>query len=97
MESASYVHFGGLRGLDTLADRVDPHLPKPGRYGAPGDRLIYFERFTTPQGGINREKQIKGWKRIRKIALIVEQNPIWRDLSEDWGKPAISTWRPPNA
>ncbi len=39
------------------------------------DQLIYFERFTTPQGGINREKQIKGWKRIRKIALIVEQNP----------------------
>jgi putative endonuclease len=61
------------------------------------DRLVYFERFTTPQGGISREKQIKGWKRIRKIALIVGQNPTWRDLSQDWGTPVKLTWRAPNA
>jgi predicted GIY-YIG superfamily endonuclease len=61
------------------------------------DRLVYYERLSTPQGGINREKELKGWKRIRKLALIVEQNPTWRDLSEDWGKPARLTWRPPNA
>jgi putative endonuclease len=61
------------------------------------DRLVYYEQLSTPQGGINREKQIKGWKRIRKMALIVAQNPTWRDLSEDWGKPAILTWNAPNA
>ncbi len=57
------------------------------------DRLVYFERYSDPRTGINREKKIKGWKRIKKIALVVSQNPTWRDLSEDWGKqPAIVTW-----
>ncbi len=56
------------------------------------DRLVYYEQLSTPEGGINREKQIKGWKRVRKVALIVAQNPTWRDLSDDWGKPAQMTW-----
>jgi len=33
---------------------------------------------------IAREKQIKGWLRSKKIALIVSRNPAWRDLSKDW-------------
>jgi len=33
---------------------------------------------------IAREKEIKGWLRIKKIALIVSKNPAWRDLSEAW-------------
>jgi putative endonuclease len=36
---------------------------------------------------IRREKEIKGWTRAKKMALIVASNPTWRDLSEDWGKP----------
>jgi len=36
---------------------------------------------------IAREKEIKGWLRVKKIVLIVQHNPTWRDLSEDWGKP----------
>jgi putative endonuclease len=55
------------------------------RYGI--DRLVYFERFQYIQDAIRRETEIKGWLRVRKIALIVEHNPTWRDLSEDWGKP----------
>jgi putative endonuclease len=35
---------------------------------------------------IGREKAIKRWPRVKKIALIVQHNPMWRDLSEDWGK-----------
>ena len=50
------------------------------------DRLVYCEQFQTMTGAIDREKQIKGWLRIKKIALIVSVNPIWRDLSDDWGK-----------
>jgi len=34
---------------------------------------------------IAREKQLKTWSRIRKVQLIVENNPVWRDLSADWG------------
>jgi putative endonuclease len=48
------------------------------------DRLVYFERFQYVGNAINREKQIKGWLRIKKIALIVAKNPAWRDLSTDW-------------
>ena len=48
------------------------------------DRLVYFERFEDVHRAIEREKQIKGWLRIKKIALIVSVNPGWRDLSLDW-------------
>ena len=50
------------------------------------DRLVYFERFGDIRGAIDREKQIKGLLRIKKIALIVSINPAWRDLSEEWYK-----------
>ncbi len=48
------------------------------------DRLVYFERFEDVRNAIEREKQIKGWLRIKKIALIVSVNPAWRDLSSEW-------------
>jgi putative endonuclease len=51
------------------------------------DRLVHFERFRYVSDAIRREKVIKGWSRVKKIALIVEHNPDWRDLSENWGKP----------
>jgi putative endonuclease len=55
------------------------------RYGI--DRLVYFERFQYIQDAIRREKEIKGWLRVRKLALIVQHNPTWRNLSEGFGKP----------
>jgi len=48
------------------------------------DRLVYFERFEHVHNAIEREKEIKGWLRIKKIALIVSVNPAWRDLSREW-------------
>jgi putative endonuclease len=48
------------------------------------DRLVYFERFEDVHNAIEREKQIKGWLRVKKIALIVSVNPAWRDLSLEW-------------
>jgi putative endonuclease len=48
------------------------------------DRLVYAERFQYVSNAIDREKQIKGWLRIKKIALIVSQNPTWSDLSAEW-------------
>ena len=51
------------------------------------NQLVHFERFTRITSAIAREKELKGWLRIKKIALIVENNPTWRDLSADWGKP----------
>jgi len=51
------------------------------------DRLAYYEEYSRVGTALAREKQLKGWRRMKKIALIVSMNPTWRDLSEDWGKP----------
>ena len=48
------------------------------------DRLAYFERFDDIRNAIECEKQIKGWLRIKKIALIVSVNPEWKDPSAEW-------------
>ena len=44
-------------------------------------RLVHFEEFSTPADAIEREKEIKGWARAKKIALIESENPSWKDLS----------------
>jgi putative endonuclease len=48
------------------------------------DMLVYFEVTTDVSAAIAREKQIKGWRRSKKIGLIQSMNSDWRDLSEDW-------------
>ena len=48
------------------------------------DHLVYFETWGDIRGAIGREKQIKGWLRTRKVALIIAKNPAWMDLSEGW-------------
>jgi putative endonuclease len=47
-------------------------------------RLVYFEATTDIRAAIAREKQIKGWLRVKKIALIESINPNWEDLSAGW-------------
>ena len=47
--------------------------------------LVYYERHDDMMTAINREKQIKKWKRAWKLALIEKQNPTWRDLSDALG------------
>ena len=49
-------------------------------------RLVYFESYDQVQTAIGREKQLKGWRRAKKIALIEKINPRWQDLSENWGR-----------
>jgi hypothetical protein len=46
--------------------------------------LVYFEIFEHPSAAIRREKQIKGWLRSKKIALIRAHNPTWGDLAASW-------------
>ena len=47
-------------------------------------RLVYFEQTDDVRAAIGREKRIKGWLRVKKIALIEGVNPGWDDLSEEW-------------
>jgi putative endonuclease len=49
------------------------------------DRMVYYESFDDVQKAIAREKQLKGWRRSKKIALIESANPRWVDLAEKWG------------
>ncbi|MCK4403871.1 MAG: GIY-YIG nuclease family protein [candidate division Zixibacteria bacterium] len=47
-------------------------------------KLVYYEVTNEATSAIAREKQIKGWLRKKKIALIESVNPQWKDLSEEW-------------
>ena len=67
---------------NNLVRRVHEHKSKaaPGfasRYGV--DRLVWFECYEDPGSAIEREKEIKKWRRDRKVRLIEESNPDWLD------------------
>ena len=47
-------------------------------------RLVYFEELADIRDAIAREKQLKGWRRARKIDLIRSMNARWSDLADDW-------------
>ena len=52
------------------------------RYGV--DHLVHAETFANIGDAIGREKELKGWRREKKIALIERTNPCWFDLGHDW-------------
>jgi putative endonuclease len=104
----AYILANGFRklyiGITTnLQERIFEHKQKlhpyshTARYNV--NQLVYFERFATVTAAIGREKQLKGWLRIRKLELIIATNPAWRDLSLDWGTPTApfnpATFTPP--
>jgi len=85
MASRSRVLYTGV--TNNLARRVNEHKRGliPGftsRYRV--TRLVYFEEFADVRVAIAREKEIKGWVRMRKLRLIEERNPTWADLADRW-------------
>jgi putative endonuclease len=48
-------------------------------------KLVWFEMHGGPRSAIAREKQIKGWTRAKRVALIEEKNRQWGDLSSTLG------------
>jgi putative endonuclease len=48
------------------------------------NRLVYWEHYDRISAAIAREKQIKGWLRAKKVALIESKNPKWKDLAEEF-------------
>jgi putative endonuclease len=88
MTNHSRTLYVGVTG--DLARRVYEHRHRlvPGftsRYNF--DRLVHAKRYSEVRNAIAREKQIKGWLRQRKIALIEEGNPEWTDLGAEWFGP----------
>jgi putative endonuclease len=48
------------------------------------DQFVHYEETDDVYAAISREKQLKGWLRIRKIQLVQDMNPDWEDLAADW-------------
>ena len=70
-----------------LERRVFEHKRKlvPGfteRYNV--NKLVYYEEASDVRAAIAREKEIKKWRRAKKDALVVADNPDWKDLSDGW-------------
>jgi putative endonuclease len=87
MSNVSKMLYTGVTG--DLEHRVFQHKTKEvdgwtKKYNV--HRLVYFEVFGDVREAIAREKQIKGWLRARKVALIESGNPEWRDLAPEWMK-----------
>ncbi len=85
MTNKSRTLYTGV--TNDLVRRVDEHRQKlvdgfTKRYNIAS--LAYFESTSDIESAITREKQIKGWLRWRKVALIEAANPTWKDLSSDW-------------
>jgi putative endonuclease len=86
LASKSRVLYIGVTGR--LSVRIAQHLSGEFRGFSSKyktHRLVYFERFFTPGAAIAREKQLKGWIRAKKIALIEKENPTWEDIAAKWG------------
>ena len=85
MASASRTLYVGV--TSNLEHRVIQHREKllsgfSARYNVA--QLVYFESTEDVTAAISREKQIKAWRREKKVALIEAANPGWKDLSEAW-------------
>lgn len=85
MASRSHTLYVGI--TSDLERRVFEHKWKEhagftARYNC--DRLVWYESHEEVLKAIAREKELKGWRRARKIALIESMNPTWTDLSRDW-------------
>ncbi len=85
MSNISKTLYVGVTG--DLHRRVWEHRQKSGKgftqqYNI--TMLVHVEEFSDIRDAIVREKQLKGWKRERKLALIREGNPFWLDLAATW-------------
>ena len=91
LTSKSCILYVGV--TNNLERRIFEHRQKvvPGftkKYNI--NRLMYFEVFENIRDAIAREKQIKSWRREKKVALIQATNPMWRDLTEDWHRGSVA-------
>ena len=85
MASRSRVLYIGV--TSSLERRIQEHKSNlvrgfTARYNV--TRLVYYEVGKSAIGAITREKEIKAWRREKKVKLIESVNPGWRDLSEEW-------------
>ena len=85
MSNASKTLYVGV--TNDLLRRVASHRNKTGsvfvrKYNV--TKLVYFEETKNVGDAIAREKQMKGWRRDKKVASIESTNPAWHDLSREF-------------
>ena len=90
MTNKSKTLYTGI--TDNLERRVYEHKKKllegfTKRYNI--TKLVYYEVTSDVSAAIEREKQIKGWLRRKKITLTEAMNPQWTDLSEGWFRDTV--------
>ena len=69
------------RVAEHVADARGPKRTFAGRYNC--TQVVFLERYQHVQQAIQREKEIKGWLRVKKIALIEMENPEWKALNDE--------------
>ena len=95
MGSRSGTLYGGMTGF--LSPRAGQH--KSGAIEGftkkyKRDRLLYYEIYDSVFRTKARERQLKGWRREKKIKLIETMNPRWQDLAENFGKEMLFRGQP---
>jgi putative endonuclease len=76
------LYTGVTNNLERRIYEHKQHLVKGFTQKYKIEKLVYFEETNDIHAALSREKQIKGWLRKKKIALIESINPGWNDLSE---------------
>ena len=80
----SVLYIGVTNNLQRRLYEHRNHLVKGFTQQYNVDKLVYFENTGDIRVALEREKQLKGWTRAKKNALIQKTNPNWKDLSADW-------------
>ena len=78
------MYIGMTNNLERRLDEHKHHLIEGFTHRYNVDKLVYCESTTDVRAAIAREKELKGWTRARKNALVESMNPDWQDLSEEW-------------
>ena len=84
-KSNSVLYIGVTNNLEKRVWEHKNHVDKDSftsKYKC--HKLVYFEHTNCIRAAIEREKQLKNWKRVWKNELVESQNPLWNDLSDEW-------------
>ncbi len=86
MQSASRraLYIGMTNNLHKRVFQHKTHLFEGFTHDYNAARLVYWESFDDVRNAIDREKQLKRWRREKKVWLIERKNAGWKDLAADW-------------
>jgi putative endonuclease len=78
------LYIGVTSNLERRVWQHKEHVSEGFTADYDADRLVYWEVYDIVGRAITREKQLKGWRREKKIKLIEKANPQWKDLAAEW-------------